>query len=125
MVAASIPTLRPGYKELKNRYRNFSRISSAKSGRSGPLATDRSKAVPQLTENFRPQNAQTVRTDITSTTVTGNSLPLQTFEIQKTTSIDIKREGAQSSNDSNREDDGIVPSRTGSSAQLREVGNLV
>ena len=107
VVAASIPTLRPGYRELKNRYQNFSRISSARSGRSGPSATHRSKAVPQIAENLQPQNNQTVRTDITSTTVTGDFLPLQTFDIQKTTSIDVKREGTQSSNDSDK-GDGIV-----------------
>ncbi|MCJ1476866.1 hypothetical protein MMC13_005535 [Lambiella insularis] len=118
IIAASVPTLRPGYLYLQDRLvasfssKSGSGAPSSKSKTLVPSATSRTKASHPF-KSFGTKSSSASENDF---------LPLQDFEIRKTTRIDVeKKSNRNSDTEAYRPEMG----RTDSEARLRSAENMV
>ncbi|MCJ1386799.1 hypothetical protein MMC17_009926 [Xylographa soralifera] len=118
IIAASIPTLRPGYLYVQDHL-----VTSFSSKPSSGAPSSKSKTlVPSPIARTKASNPFKSFGTNTSSTTEGNFLPLQDFEIRKTTRIDVeKKPGRGSDSGAYRPPMG----RTDSEARLRSVENMV
>ncbi|MCJ1294436.1 hypothetical protein MMC34_005994 [Xylographa carneopallida] len=118
IIAASIPTLRPGYLYMQDRL-----VASFSSKPSSGAPSSKSKTlVPTPVARTKASNPfRSFGTNFSSTTE-GNFLPLQNFEIRKTTQIDVEKKSSRGS------DNGLYRpgmGRTDSETRLRSVEDMV
>ncbi|MCJ1282468.1 hypothetical protein MMC26_001791 [Xylographa opegraphella] len=118
IIAASVPTLRPGYLYMQDR---LVASFSSKASSSAPFSKSKT-LVPSPVARTKASNPFKSFGTNTSSTTEGNFLPLQNFEIRKTTDIDVeKKSNSRSTSGAYRPRIG----RTDSEAHLRSVEDIV